>query len=483
MPRVTGAVIRGWRRSMGWDVPAMARQLRKAAGHDSVPDHDVLVRQIRRWERKNSGVSERYELLYLKAIEAGSVTAGSSVADPDWSRAARQDGHARALDVLSTSVPSVAGMASDSPTGRTLSSDDLRSALAGVTDGDELLDLTEKAVGGHQGVIAAGQMRVDERQVALIEAATTVFRQWDNEFGGGLIRKAVVAQLRGAGMLLDGPFKDEQTRRRWLLAVTDLAQLAGWMSYDLQMHRTAQRYYFLGLRTAREAGDGTQVARLLYCLARQMVDVGRHKDALDFARAGLYAARRNSAPKPTALLNVIEARAYACMGDVVECRRALGTCQETFRRVGAGIDPHWCAFFDEGELCGLVGVTLRDLALADTDHARRHAADALPWVQRAASQRPSGFLRSKVLDLDGLAVIELLLHEPAEAAKRLMSAVSMADGIASERVSSRLRRTVALGNQLFPGSRALGEAANEVGIRTAVTGDVGGWRNAMEGSL
>jgi hypothetical protein len=130
-----------------------------------------------------------------------------------------------------------------------------------------------------------------------------------------------------------------------------------------------------------------------------------------------------------------------------------------------------------------VGVTLRDLALADADHARRHAAEALPWIERAASQRPSGFLRSKVLDLDELAVTALLLGEPGVAAGRLMSAASMADDVASERVTSRLRRTVALGGQLFPGARALAEAAREVSTRTAATDDMGGWWNAMEGSL
>ena len=69
--RVDGAALQAWRRSLGWDVPETARRLRRAAGDGSLPPHDALVRMIRRWERGDVGVSERYVLLYAKAIGIG----------------------------------------------------------------------------------------------------------------------------------------------------------------------------------------------------------------------------------------------------------------------------------------------------------------------------------------------------------------------------------------------------------------------------
>lgn len=63
MPEVDGQALRAWRRARGWDVPALARQLRGVAGDDSLPVQDSLIRMIRRWERQGLG-SERYELLY-----------------------------------------------------------------------------------------------------------------------------------------------------------------------------------------------------------------------------------------------------------------------------------------------------------------------------------------------------------------------------------------------------------------------------------
>jgi hypothetical protein len=50
---VTSEAFRLWRESQGWDVPRMARELRKAArdtGED-VAAHHGLVKMIPQWER------------------------------------------------------------------------------------------------------------------------------------------------------------------------------------------------------------------------------------------------------------------------------------------------------------------------------------------------------------------------------------------------------------------------------------------------
>jgi len=65
MTGISGGDLREWRRSRGWDVPELARQLRRAAS-DPVAAHDALVRMVRAWERGDHRPSERYELLYRK---------------------------------------------------------------------------------------------------------------------------------------------------------------------------------------------------------------------------------------------------------------------------------------------------------------------------------------------------------------------------------------------------------------------------------
>lgn len=65
MTGISGSDLREWRRSRGWDVSELARQLRRAAS-EPVAAHDALVRMIRAWERGDHRPSERYELLYRK---------------------------------------------------------------------------------------------------------------------------------------------------------------------------------------------------------------------------------------------------------------------------------------------------------------------------------------------------------------------------------------------------------------------------------
>jgi hypothetical protein len=80
MTDVTSQTLRLWRESKGWDVPRMARELRKAAmdtGED-VAAHHGLVKMIPQWERGNRVPRERYRLLYLKVFTdiAGDLSPG-----------------------------------------------------------------------------------------------------------------------------------------------------------------------------------------------------------------------------------------------------------------------------------------------------------------------------------------------------------------------------------------------------------------------
>lgn len=190
-----------------------------------------------------------------------------------------------------------------------------------------------------------------------------------------------------------------------------------------------------------------------------MIDIGEPPDALDLAQAGLYAIRRDDAPEAAALLRIIEARAHARMGSAEDCRRSLERAEDAFGRAGEGAGPAWAEFFDETALSGLIGAALRDLALADPEHGREHAASAEPWTARAARDRRREYLRSKILDTDGLAVTRLLLGEPEAAAELAISALSIAREVTSARVTSRLGRTARLAAERFPDARGVAELA------------------------
>src|SRR5712691_7041107 len=66
MPGIDGETLRAWRRSRGWDVPQMARELLRAAREagQAVASQTGLIQMIYAWERGAHDISERYELLY-----------------------------------------------------------------------------------------------------------------------------------------------------------------------------------------------------------------------------------------------------------------------------------------------------------------------------------------------------------------------------------------------------------------------------------
>jgi hypothetical protein len=335
---------------------------------------------------------------------------------------------------------------------------DLRAEVSAVRSSELLLRTAERAAFGVAAFppdAAAAAGAVTENDAIQVEIVTAVFRSWDNAQGGGLRRKAVVGQLAEVTALLGGPYTSEQASRRFYIATADLAQLAGWMSWDLRLQATAQHYYLLALALARDAGDRSQVARMMYCLTRQQIDLGHHDEALELAAAGVYAIRRSSSPRASALLHIAQARAHACLGEERDCRAALGAAQDAYAHDGT--DPGWCGFFAESELHGLIGVTLRDLALAIPDHARRIAPEARRWIEQAAAARPGAFLRSKVLDTDGIAITSILAREPDRAAAAADEAIALGRQVQSPRAVNRLLATITMGSRAFPGDAPWGD--------------------------
>ena len=73
MTDMTGETLRQWRESQGWDVPRMARELRRVArdSGEDVAAHHGLVRMIPQWERGNRVPRERYRLLYRQIFGVG----------------------------------------------------------------------------------------------------------------------------------------------------------------------------------------------------------------------------------------------------------------------------------------------------------------------------------------------------------------------------------------------------------------------------
>ncbi|MCX0246286.1 transcriptional repressor NsdA [Streptomyces drozdowiczii] len=286
--------------------------------------------------------------------------------------------------------------------------------------------------------------RLSGPELDLLESTTTMFRQWDAQCGGGLRRKAVVGQLHEVTDLLQEP-QPAATSKRLFRCAAELAELAGWMSYDVGLQPTAQKYFVLALHAAKEAGDKPLGSYVLSSMSRQMIHLGRPDDALELIHLAQYGSRDCATPRTQAMLYAMEARAYANMGQPSKCKRAVRMAEDTF--LDAGIDgepePDWIRFFSEAELNGENSHSYRDLAYV-AGRSPAYASLAEPVMQKAVQLfgEDDEHQRSYALNLIGLATVHLLKGEPEASTVPAEQALRVAKKVRSERVNTRLRKTV-----------------------------------------
>ena len=306
--------------------------------------------------------------------------------------------------------------------------------LAGVVFGGALLEPLERWLSGGGEKLATGRPgSVGYQEVEQIENAARVFRDWDDQFGGGLRRKAVVGQLNEVADLLRDSHPVE-IRRRLFGAMTQLAETAALMSWDSGHQGLAQRYYVLALRASKAAGDRVFGANIMAAMARQLLYLGHTGDALELVRL----AQDDSADYATAsvrsMLYTREAWAYAKLGRVSAFRRVTGKAEDALTDAKPAEDPYWITYFDVAELEGTTGGRLLELAHQD----KRLADEAAGRISRAIALRRPGRLRSSALDQIGLAEARLIQGEMDEASRLGHHAAALVEQTPSDRVRLKL---------------------------------------------
>ncbi|WUC44778.1 hypothetical protein OG692_24130 [Streptomyces cellulosae] len=292
---------------------------------------------------------------------------------------------------------------------------------------------------------ARARGRLSKPELDLLETTTVMFRQWDAQCGGGLRRKAVVGQLHEVTDLLQEPQPDATTKRLFKVAA-ELAELAGWMSYDVGLQPTAQKYFVLALHAAKEAGDRPLGSYVLSNMSRQMIHLGRPEDALELIHLAQYGSRDCASPRVQSMLYAMEARAYANMGQPGRCKRAVRMAEDTFAEADEWDepDPDWIRFFSEAELYAENSHSFRDLAYV-AGRSPTYASLAEPLMKRAVElfgKEGGEHQRSYALNLIGMATVHLLQCEPEQSTVLATEAIKAAKKVRSERVNTRIRKTV-----------------------------------------
>lgn len=276
---------------------------------------------------------------------------------------------------------------------------------------------------------------VGSEEVAALERSVDVFRAWDASRGGGLQRKAVVGQLNEVGGMLAYHHPHDLQRRLWGVAA-NLAGLAGWMSHDVGLEATAQKYFVIAVHAAREGGDRPRAGEALSRAARQMVHLGRPDDALDLMQLAKSGSGQQTLPRTRAMLYTIEAWAQASMGRGQAMKRTLGEAEDLFVSDRGDVPPpSWMQMFDEADLHGMQALAYRTLA----DHDPGAAPTAQYHAKQALELRAKDRQRSTIFDYISLASACFLGDDPDQAERYARLALLTIGETSSHRTWDRLR--------------------------------------------
>ena len=374
MPGIDGGTLREWRRSRGWDVPEMARQLRLAARatRQSIATHDGLIRMIYAWERGDHKLSERYELLYAKALGI------------DPGRLSRfEHPSSRETPARASETPSRSRL-------ETLSAGQLNELICLLNDQWHALVRTDNLLGPRH---ALGGVRA---QLDVIDALLRSIRP--------------------------------PARRDVLQLGARYAESAAWLHEDSGDMRGARSWNGRSMEWALEAGDRLMMS---WALFRRGEHAAADGDAA--AAAGLAgAARREGGELPSPMLAAIlqqEAHAYALDGAEAACQTALDQAHE---RAASPDDPG-DASSGHGSFCTPGYVEMQRgrcwLRLG-------RPAEAMAAFGRALLSLPPVYRRDRGVALSGQAAAFAAIGEPGEAATAAMEALSVARDAGSDRIIS-----------------------------------------------
>ena len=362
----------------------MARRLAAAAGKDrgALPDHETLTGYIRRWEAGRAGVSERYALLFTKAL-------GVEQAELDVPAPPPQ--HALADDAL------------------------------------DLIELTRRAECSDLG---RGTLE------ALCAVKERLCRDYPSQFPEELARRGT-RYLRYVLRLLEG--RVSLTQHRELLVTGGwLAALLGCLHYDLGNASAAEAARVMARNLGQQAGHGEIIAWSYELAAWFALVEGKPADVVRWAQAGADGAGHTNAAVQLAMQ---AARGYARMGDG-QAVVALRTGRAILDELPEPAYPEHHFSFDHNKYDFYAGTIWTWLGTDDTtaaEHARLAAAQCvLPggrvrWPMRLAiSKLDLAVIASRRGDLDeAVACGTAALDVPRRSAELLPRAVEFGQSLAA----------------------------------------------------
>ena len=224
---------------------------------------------------------------------------------------------------------------------------DASAAQAASTDGREPVERRQFLAGVAAAVAAPTLAGVPTsthadsgNQAALLRATTTALRRLDSSTPSRQLSDVVLAHLRLVQSTATEA-ADENQRVHLAAAGSEVASLAGWLSWDLGDPGSARTWYGSAIRAARRSGNRLLTAYQIGSLAQMEADAGNGAQALGLVRSARSQLGRDAPAIADAWLSTVEALSYAATGDKSLCDQALSQSRTAARLIASEEPPPW----------------------------------------------------------------------------------------------------------------------------------------------
>ncbi len=290
-------------------------------------------------------------------------------------------------------------------------------------------------------VAALGRERVLPPMMDLLDGHIAALRRLDDRQGGGALSlRYVTNELQGVLDLVRSSTYSTEIGRRLYTSVASLAQLSGWMHFDAGEAGCAQRYFLLGLRAARAAGDQPCAANILGMLTYQAAHSSQPVEAVRLGEAAEDAARQLDGVTRARIAGRL-ATAHAAAGDVYAFRAASDRARTLLEAHQPHDGPEFLYYFNTEQLAAEAGQALVSLAVHHPGRQNQLLDEATELLAPLSSAGPrEDYQRSALLHGCYLAEAHLLRGDLENACAAVRTALPRIPSVQSGRCSALLHK-------------------------------------------
>jgi transcriptional regulator with XRE-family HTH domain/tetratricopeptide (TPR) repeat protein len=279
--------------------------------------------------------------------------------------------------------------------------------------------------------------RLSMRGVTALQGIVAGYRRLDDEIGSANLRPLVLHNLSVVGGL-GRAGQDEPVTLALSGVHAELAQLAGWVSFDMGDVDAARGHYATALRAANKAGDDAMAAHTLGWMSYLATSDGKPQEGVRLAEVGVDRAARTPSRTLRASVARMKGRAHALAGEAQACAQAFGRAEVELAEADRSDDPEFIYCFDQAVLLAHQGMA--SVALGRPELARS-------VLERSLATLNPTWVRDRSLHLTWLAGSLVQAGEVPQACRVAIQAAELLERASSQRTAAVLRE---LHGQLRP---------------------------------